>query len=460
MFFQVPDRTSSSTSTIKIVTHIESIVTHSESVVTQTDSVISQADSVVTSHGDLNVTVKIEALNVTGSEQDSTTLNVTLTIPPSYEPVEEVTVTLGSEPTTSPAFHDVSLSEETPLPPSESPTELLVETTTSPLPVMSTTQLLPESTTPESTTPESTTPESTTPESTTSTEAAMPESEPGTPETFSDVTSVTPPSEARTEMVVAETQPPVVTNELDLGMSESSTMETFVDLQSSISDPSLLAPASQIITEGTPSVIVGIEPSTASSWIEVEPSTVSESSPLIRIEPSTVSESSSSIGIEPSTALSLTGIEPSTVSESSPLIRIEPSTVSESSSSIGIEPSTALSLTGIEPSTVSESSALIGIEPSTASSLIGIEPSISESLSLIGIEPSTVSAHYTEVSSVSEEDFSSDAIQPGLNISSQLRELHLEQSDDEVAPVESHSAYQQPIPEQLIAKRYFLNLTL
>ena len=416
MFFQVPDRTSSSTSTIKIVTHIESIVTHSESVVTQTDSVISQADSVVTSHGDLNVTVKIEALNVTGSEQDSTTLNVTLTIPPSYEPVEEVTVTLGSEPTTSPAFHDVSLSEETPLPPSESPTELLVETTTSPLPVMSTTQLLPESTTPESTTPESTTPESTT-----STEAAMPESEPGTPETFSDVTSVTPPSEARTEMVVAETQPPVVTNELDLGMSESSTMETFVDLQSSISDPSLLAPASQIITEETPSVIVGIEPSTASSWIEVEPSTVSESSPLIRIEPSTVSESSSSIGIEPSTASSLTGIE---------------------------------------PSTVSESSALIGIEPSTASSLIGIEPSISESLPLIGIEPSTVSAHYTEVSSVSEEDFSSDAIQPGLNISSQLRELHLEQSDDEVAPVESHSAYQQPIPEQLIAKRYFLNLTL
>ena len=415
MFFQVPDRTSSSTSTIKIVTHIESIVTHSESVVTQTDSVISQADSVVTSHGDLNVTVKIEALNVTDSEQDSTTLNVTLTIPPSYEPVEEVTVTLGSEPTTSPAFHDVSLSEETRLPPSESPTELLVETT-SPLPVMSTTQLLPESTTPESTTPESTTPESTT-----STEAAMPESEPGTPETFSDVTSVTPPSEARTEMVVAETQPPVVTNELDLGMSESSTMETFVDLQSSISDPSLLAPASQIITEGTPSVIVGIEPSTASSWIEVEPSTVSESSPLIRIEPSTVSESSSSIGIEPSTALSLTGIE---------------------------------------PSTVSESSALIGIEPSTASSLIGIEPSISESLPLIGIEPSTVSAHYTEVSSVSEEDFSSDAIQPGLNISSQLRELHLEQSDDEVAPVESHSAYQQPIPEQLIAKRYFLNLTL
>ena len=210
----------------------------------------------------------------------------------------------------------------------------------------------------------------------------MPESEPGTPETFSDVTSVTPPSEARTEMVVAETQPPVVTNELDLGMSESSTMETFVDLQSSISDPSLLAPASQIITEETPSVIVGIEPSTASS------------------------------------------------------------------------------LTGIEPSTVSESSALIGIEPSTASSLIGIEPSISESLPLIGIEPSTVSAHYTEVSSVSEEDFSSDAIQPGLNISSQLRELHLEQSDDEVAPVESHSAYQQPIPEQLIAKRYFLNLTL
>ena len=416
MFFQVPDRTSSSTSTIKIVTHIESIVTHSESVVTQTDSVISQADSVVTSHGDLNVTVKIEALNVTDSEQDSTTLNVTLTIPPSYEPVEEVTVTLGSEPTTSPAFHDVSLSEETRLPPSESPTELLVETTTSPLPVMSTTQLLPESTTPESTTPESTTPESTT-----STEAAMPESEPGTPETFSDVTSVTPPSEARTEMVVAETQPPVVTNELDLGMSESSTMETFVDLQSSISDPSLLAPASQIITEETPSVIVGIEPSTASSWIEVEPSTVSESSPLIRIEPSTVSESSSSIGIEPSTASSLTGIE---------------------------------------PSTVSESSALIGIEPSTASSLIGIEPSISESLPLIGIEPSTVSAHYTEVSSVSEEDFSSDAIQPGLNISSQLRELHLEQSDDEVAPVESHSAYQQPIPEQLIAKRYFLNLTL
>ena len=415
MFFQVPDRTSSSTSTIKIVTHIESIVTHSESVVTQTDSVISQADSVVTSHGDLNVTVKIEALNVTDSEQDSTTLNVTLTIPPSYEPVEEVTVTLGSEPTTSPAFHDVSLSEETRLPPSESPTELLVETT-SPLPVMSTTQLLPESTTPESTTPESTTPESTT-----STEAAMPESEPGTPETFSDVTSVTPPSEARTEMVVAETQPPVVTNELDLGMSESSTMETFVDLQSSISDPSLLAPASQIITEETPSVIVGIEPSTASSWIEVEPSTVSESSPLIRIEPSTVSESSSSIGIEPSTASSLTGIE---------------------------------------PSTVSESSALIGIEPSTASSLIGIEPSISESLPLIGIEPSTVSAHYTEVSSVSEEDFSSDAIQPGLNISSQLRELHLEQSDDEVAPVESHSAYQQPIPEQLIAKRYFLNLTL
>lgn len=445
----MPDRTTRRSSTVTIVTHTDSIVTHTDSVVTHTDSVLTQTDSVIshrdsgvssTSLTDINVTVEIDA-NVTGSENFSEKVNVTLSLPTSSLDVTEKTLITpaartevtpdsvmpsstpgdaGSEPVTL-------LSEVTTVtPPSESApaTELLQPETTTPLPVL----LGLESVATRD-----------------SHDASI-----GT-EIFSEVTSVTPPlSESPTELLLDET----MTSSLLSDVTPVSTM--MPDLESSIDFHSTpMSTASLIISEeanlATPSLLVGpaLEPAIL---ISIEPSTV-EPTTLFSIETSTIQSTTttSSIDIEPSTVQS--GIEPSTIQSTTTSV-IQTSTVQS-----GIEPSTVEpTLISIEPSIVPH----IGIEPSSmepsfepSTVQYGIEPSTIEP-TLIGVEPSTVSDY--DYSSGSHEMLSSDAVEPAFNISSQLRELQDSSLLDqhETAPVEPNHQKEdvQPISQQLISKRY------
>ena len=438
----MPDRTTRRSSTVTIVTHTDSIVTHTDSVVTHTDSVISHRDSGVssTSLTDINVTVEIDA-NVTGSENFSEKVNVTLSLPTSSLDVTEKTLITpaartevtpdsvmssstpgdaGSEPVTL-------LSEVTTVtPPSESApaTELLQPETTTPLPVL----LGLESVATRD-----------------SHDASI-----GT-EIFSEVTSVTPPlSESPTELLLDET----MTSSLLSDVTPVSTM--MPDLESSIDFHSTpMSTASLIISEeanlATPSLLVGpaLEPAIL---ISIEPSTV-EPTTLFSIETSTIQSTTttSSIEIEPSTVQS--GIEPSTIQSTTT------SVIQTSSVQSGIEPSTVEpTLISIEPSIVPH----IGIEPSSmepsfepSTVQYGIEPSTIEP-TLIGVEPSTVSDY--DYSSGSHEMLSSDAVEPAFNISSQLRELQDSSLLDqhETAPVEPNHQKEdvQPISQQLISKRY------